>query len=221
MSRKGFTLIELLVVIAIIAILAAILFPVFAKAREKARQTSCLSNQRQISTAVAAYIQDYDEMLFPSCTGNYGNPALKGVVYPSVWIAYGANLILWMDLIYPYVKNTQLFRCPSASTTSNGTNYGFNYYYLGNNASGVSATVYSLASIVAPAETVAVVESGNYLSYAPATYSSTWSPGNSNFDRNFQGLRHNEGGNVSFLDGHAKWMQGTSYMLDDKLWDRN
>ncbi|MHB8996903.1 MAG: prepilin-type N-terminal cleavage/methylation domain-containing protein [Armatimonadota bacterium] len=221
MRRTGFTLIELLVVIAIIAILAAILFPVFAKAREKARQTSCLSNQRQISTAIAAYVQDYDEMIFPSCTGCYGNPTLKGVVYPTVWIAYGANLILWMDLIYPYVKNTQLFRCPSASALTQGTNYGFNYLYLGNNASGVSATVYSLASVIAPAETVVVAEAGNYLAYAPASYSSAWAPGNQLFDRNYAGLRHNDGGNVSFLDGHAKWMQGTKYLLDNNIWDRN
>ena len=64
--RKGFTLIELLVVIAIIAILAAILFPVFAKAREKARQTTCLSNQKQLNLAVLSYAQDYDEILTPS-----------------------------------------------------------------------------------------------------------------------------------------------------------
>ena len=221
--RRGFTLIELLVVIAIIAILAAILFPVFAKAREKARQSSCLSNQRQIATAVMAYVQDYDEVLFPSCTGNYGNPALKGVVYPTVWIAYGANLLLWMDLIYPYVKNTQIFRCPSATTTTQGTNYGFNYFYLGNNASGAALPplVYSLSTIASPAETICVAEGGNYLTYAPSTYGSAWIPGNQLFDRNYAGCRHNEGGNLCFLDGHAKWMQGSKYLVDNSLWDRN
>ncbi len=97
MKRRGFTLIELLVVIAIIAILAAILFPVFARAREKARQTSCLSNVKQLSLGVLMYTQDYDERL-PYCDCN---------AYSS-----GTN---WAISTQPYVKNAQIFVCPSDS----------------------------------------------------------------------------------------------------------
>ncbi len=101
-SRKsnGFTLIELLVVIAIIAILAAILFPVFAKAREKARQSQCSSNLKQIGLAIQQYIQDYDEMV-PSAA--YQN-------YTGCWTYYN-----WEFAIYPYVKSDKLFQCPSRS----------------------------------------------------------------------------------------------------------
>ena len=94
-SAKGFTLIELLVVIAIIALLAAILFPVFAKAREKARQTACLSNEKQMGVALMQYMQDYDEIV-PQ--GSYGGN--------------NCNVPKWMDVLYTYVKNTAVFDCP-------------------------------------------------------------------------------------------------------------
>src|SRR5450432_2147417 len=97
MNRKGFTLIELLVVIAIIAILAAILFPVFAQAREKARQISCISNLKQLSLATIMYVQDYDE--------SYGGGEHDN--------ADGCKSIAWWtDYIQPYIKNTQLKTCP-------------------------------------------------------------------------------------------------------------
>ncbi|MGI5820019.1 MAG: DUF1559 domain-containing protein [Armatimonadota bacterium] len=98
MRSRGFTLIELLVVIAIIAILAAILFPVFARAREKARQTSCLSNQKQIGLGVAMYTQDFDERFPPAYTGS-GNRRVSG----------------FYDGIGPYTKNEQMYICPSGS----------------------------------------------------------------------------------------------------------
>src|SRR5436305_5631477 len=100
---EGFTLIELLVVIAIIAILAAILFPVFAPAREKARQTSCLSNMRQLGTALLAYTIDYDEYM--------------PVAFPNVAPVNGGNSrdMPWDLQINPYVKNVQIFTCPSDS----------------------------------------------------------------------------------------------------------
>ena len=97
--RKGFTLIELLVVIAIIAILAAILFPVFAKAREKARQTSCLSNEKQIGTAIMMYVEDYDEMM----------PGFKHFLVPGNSNTRGEG---WYDVMEPYTKNEQIGRCP-------------------------------------------------------------------------------------------------------------
>jgi len=106
--RAGFTLIELLVVIAIIAILAAILFPVFAQAREKARQTSCLSNLKQLTLGWVMYAQDYDES-FPEWkwAENYKASWASGSVSPN-----NAST-LWCNAIFPYVKNVQVFACPS------------------------------------------------------------------------------------------------------------
>ncbi len=112
MRSKGFTLIELLVVIAIIAILAAILFPVFAKAREKARQTSCLSNVRQMMTGYLSYAQDYDECLPATptwCNGGVTSPGSP----PGYWDNQAARKAVFV-LIQPYMKNWQLFNCPSA-----------------------------------------------------------------------------------------------------------
>ena len=104
--RRGFTLIELLVVIAIIAILAAILFPVFAKAREAARKTSCSSNLRQLGMAVMQYVQDYDETFPP----RFPNPA-AGAAFP----CKPCRTIDYRDYIRPYVKTEPMFRCPSDS----------------------------------------------------------------------------------------------------------
>jgi prepilin-type N-terminal cleavage/methylation domain-containing protein/prepilin-type processing-associated H-X9-DG protein len=106
MRQKAFTLIELLVVIAIIAILAAILFPVFAQAREKARQTACLSNVKQIGTGAYMYAQDYDEVLPRNA---YADPprVMEGNHFVD------CSSPRWMDVIQPYIKNTQLFNCPS------------------------------------------------------------------------------------------------------------
>ncbi len=103
-SRHGFTLIELLVVIAIIAILAAILFPVFAHAREKARQTACLSNTKQIGTAIMMYVQDYDETYSPGYY--YNDPTAVGNLDAT-------GIHNWSGLIQPYVKNRGIFVCPS------------------------------------------------------------------------------------------------------------
>jgi len=108
-NRSAFTLIELLVVIAIIAILAAILFPVFAQAREKARQASCLSNIKQLTLGWIMYAQDYDEQ-FPQW--NWGEN------YKASWGGSGSKspnnaTTLWCNAIYPYVKNAQVYNCPS------------------------------------------------------------------------------------------------------------
>ena len=112
--EKAFTLIELLVVIAIIAILAAILFPVFAQAREAARTISCTSNEKQISLGILQYVQDYDETMPIS---NYdvspSDPNFKKADRP--WDGLRYEEFGWDKGIYPYVKNTQVFKCPSAS----------------------------------------------------------------------------------------------------------
>ena len=129
MQRRGFTLIELLVVIAIIAILAAILFPVFARAREKARQSTCTSNLKQIGLAIRMYSQDYDET-FPNSkiagmTSNYSEPAISNIMIP-VERYYGG----WPTLMAPYVKNTQLFWCPSDNNKpSTAANAPISYYW--------------------------------------------------------------------------------------------
>lgn len=119
--RRGFTLIELLVVIAIIAILAAILFPVFARARENARRTSCQSNLKQIGLGLIQYSQDYDEILAPFAIG-------AGSIYTG---SDGTTNQKWMDVIYPYVKSEQIFNCPSMPDINTrgyqlngGTRYG-------------------------------------------------------------------------------------------------
>ncbi|MEO7719964.1 MAG: DUF1559 domain-containing protein [Capsulimonas sp.] len=145
MTRKnklGFTLIELLVVIAIIAILAAILFPVFAKAREKARQTSCASNLKQLGLAVMQYVQDNDET-FPC--GNTGNNS------------YGTGG--WASPIYPYVKSDGLFKCPDDNATATGSNtvvsYAMNDSLIADQNNGTGA---ALARLNSSASTVLFCE---------------------------------------------------------------
>lgn len=129
-NRKGFTLIELLVVIAIIAILAAILFPVFAKAREKARQTSCQSNMRQLGLGFAQYTNDYDEL----------QPTTKN----------------WGSEIYSYVKATAVYQCPddssTVSTSNSVTTYPLSYAINGNVAG------QNIAGITSPTVTVLLSE---------------------------------------------------------------
>jgi prepilin-type N-terminal cleavage/methylation domain-containing protein/prepilin-type processing-associated H-X9-DG protein len=145
-KKQGFTLIELLVVIAIIAILAAILFPVFAQAREKARAISCLSNEKQLGLAFAQYTQDNDEK----------NP--NGIN----WFSPGGNG--WAGQLYPYVKSTQVYRCPD---DSNGSNSYSSYGYNSNNTNptGTGVDSYTIAKYDSPAKTVLLFEvQGNYQS---------------------------------------------------------
>lgn len=147
MRRKAFTLIELLVVIAIIAILAAILFPVFARAREAARATTCRSNMKQILTGCSMYTQDYDEKLLPSWGG-------------SGYVVNG-NDVQWMGLILPYTKNVGIYRCPSWSGPNEPnqinpqlTSYGNNHMSLGWGLGGAK----SMADVNAPADTIYYAE---------------------------------------------------------------
>ena len=127
-------MIELLVVIAIIAILAAILFPVFAQAREKARQTACASNLKQIMTGFLMYTQDYDEQMM-------ANPGSSGASWYQPGPAGSGTYLTWMELLDPYIKNTQVFICPSASKSITD--------YLPGDASGASiVSTYSWAPYV-------------------------------------------------------------------------
>jgi len=198
--KKGFTLIELLVVIAIIAILAAILFPVFARAREKARQSSCLSNVKQINLALMQYVQDYDEM----------TPLYH----------FNSYMYFWDGAIYPYVKNAQVFACPSKAshgalsyhatftdllTGIRPANYGYNGDIDG----------FSLAQFEKPSETYFVHDSYNQHAYSTADCGTLaeyrdrlgTNAGNSN-------PPHNEGANYGYADGHAKWRSASDAFGD-------
>lgn len=143
--KAGFTLIELLVVIAIISILAAILFPVFARARENARRASCLSNQKQLGLGMIQYAQDYDEQ-FPTLanlsTGQSG-------------------FVTWDDAIYPYVKSAQVYQCPSVPD-KNTRAYSMNWWVAGTATSAWTPTLphskATLASIPRAANTVLLIE---------------------------------------------------------------
>lgn len=144
-NSRGFTLIELLVVIAIIAILAAILFPVFAKVREKARQTSCLSNEKQLGLAIVQYTEDYDEKFPGGYIGAYGS--VSG----------------WASRVYPYVKSTGVYKCPDDSSMSqtlagNAATFYPISYAMNSNLDPDSHYGGTLSSLTAPASTVALVE---------------------------------------------------------------
>ncbi|MDR3708190.1 MAG: DUF1559 domain-containing protein [Capsulimonadaceae bacterium] len=236
MKSRGFTLIELLVVIAIIAILAAILFPVFATAREKARQTACLSNEKQLGLALVQYFQDYDEFAIegrdPYGTGN-----------------------CWAGILYPYVKSQGVFLCPSDTVSGDICSYAYNSNFVipnpavwttGNTPAGALST----AKLIAPAKTVMFAEvtgSGGFNITTEASQSvevNGFSPagigiGTSNdpkggatsgatlqwatgymLDPNtsnrvatyFTGPlgHHNNGSNYIFADGHVKWQMPTN-----------
>ncbi|MHB8995558.1 MAG: DUF1559 family PulG-like putative transporter [Armatimonadota bacterium] len=190
MKSRGFTLIELLVVIAIIAILAAILFPVFAKAREKARQSSCLSNLKQISLAQLMYIEDYDEMLPYSQCWDPANGAVPAGVG-----------IYWYQTVQPYMKNTQALKCPSAnSPAATVTDYGRCQHHLPYR--GPFATI-SLGSIKRPSEVNMLCDA---FPTAGWNWMYTYCPVCSPTAKNSISNRHNEGANMAFFDGHCKWL---------------
>jgi prepilin-type N-terminal cleavage/methylation domain-containing protein/prepilin-type processing-associated H-X9-DG protein len=188
-ARAGFTLIELLVVISIIALLAAILFPVFARARENARRASCQSNLKQIGLGIMQYAQDYDEVMVPAwlegdCSAGQGwQPTNSG--------NFGCyNNFKWMDLIQPYVKSEQIFNCPSAPKSIpsyvqvTGNKYGsyaanlgyranndsknppFSYYSASTTNGSLSVPI-KLAMMQAPATTVMVTDTRS-VSYSGA-----------------------------------------------------
>jgi prepilin-type N-terminal cleavage/methylation domain-containing protein/prepilin-type processing-associated H-X9-DG protein len=198
-SKRAFTLIELLVVIAIIAILAAILFPVFAQAREAARKTQCVSNLKQMGLGIMMYAQDSDETL------PMGTRTINGQGWR------------WMHQTYPYVRNDQLYTCPSAprnlawdsNTYGNSGTYGYNSFFMNDDP---------LAMFKKPAETIMIADTpeattGNRFRARPdipdgsgGFIGAPWS----NWADQTQSrvaYRHQGQANVVFLDGHCKTMR--------------
>jgi len=190
--RKGFTLIELLVVIAIIAILAAILFPVFARAREKARQASCSSNLKQLALGWLMYVQDYDERCMAVCWGT-GN---------TCWdrrdLAQGGRALM------PYSKNEQIYFCPSAEKPSDSSASSYNTNRV------IGWTPKKLSVLQEPSRTLLFGE-GNGLRWMP--YNPTCCGGNAGH----KGMKpnHNEGANCAYTDGHVKWSSLANIPVDD------
>ncbi len=187
-QRRGFTLIELLVVIAIIAILAAILFPVFAKAREKARQSSCASNCKQLAVACLQYTQDYDERL------RFG---------------WGPNNLRWCTVWKPYIKNDQIFACPSFNSTAG---YGTVC------EAGAIGGYEPLAGIQNVSETIMLCDNEGYTDAGGGRGADrSCPPWHTSQYHNYETVaypparrwytRHNDGANYSFIDGHTKWMK--------------
>jgi len=230
--HAGFTLIELLVVIAIIAILAAILFPVFARARENARRSSCQSNLKQIGVAMMQYIEDYDNVMVADWYGDLPNEE----TYP---INAAIPRYKWLDAIEPYTKSEQLFTCPSAikdldrnndgqgdadgnaavpyvhysrlsAATKNFGSYSINHGYganVANRTPPVSHPHPSINQIVTQSNIEAVattvwVVDGKFFSVNIAN-----NPQTSQLEVTNQSVRHLETINTLFVDGHVKSMK--------------
>ncbi len=215
-KKRGFTLIELLVVIAIIAILASILFPVFARARENARRASCQSNLKQIALGVFQYTQDYDERFPLRLVNASGDPVVSNG-------ANASNPFGWADSLQPYLKSTQIFQCPSetgapVAATSGAfsgqvdpTAAGYTDYWFNSRLSGQSqAAIDSVSQVVMNGD-------GNG---SPSYYWYNGCNANGNIANecdpaipSIMGLgrghsRHLDGGNFAFADGHVKWYKG-------------
>lgn len=211
MRRNGFTLIELLVVIAIIAILAAILFPVFAKAREAARQTTCRSNLKQLGTSAAMYSQDYDEQTLPYLSGT---GAAGSMPMPD---GSSAGFQLWLHLLHPYTKNFGIFNCPSSTMTKYTGQYTGNFGYGLNLATAVTL---AQAALNRPSDLIQFADSYYYL----VRPSDGLNPPNGNSATNSAYndttcnaaplyMRHSEMVNVSYYDGHVKSIKaGSTYL---------
>ena len=183
--RSAFTLIELLVVIAIIAILASILFPVFARARENARRASCMSNLKQVGLGIMMYVQDYDEkypmQFYFSTFDDYATPS--GTTYlqtepgtPGAHFQIGDtssghldHYITWMDLTFPYTKSVQVFQCPSSTDEAYYPDYMLSAAFGGMRKRyyGLTSSPTSMAAIERASSTVMLWETGRHGS---ATY---------------------------------------------------
>ncbi len=212
--RSGFTLIELLVVIAIIAILAAILFPVFSQAREKARQAACLNNAKNMGMATMMYVQDQDET-FP--------PVRFGAGRPCAELGGGApTYTSWRMLIQPYQRNWQIFDCAtipgqlcSEEYREAGQSYPryLDYQLNGSQFCGSSWrrwVTWQLAILPMPASLIFIQEGA--LQCAPDT--GTWC----NWIFRRETARHNGGKNWTFADGHSKWMKPQNTTSPTNMW---
>ncbi len=210
-TYPAFTLIELLVVIAIIAILAAILFPVFAQAREKARQISCLSNMKQLGLASTMYTQDWDENMVPE--DNYLG-------------TNDSNFAFWIQLLYTYTKNAQMTKCPSNPNKDQQfcqdcaadppyppfyISYGINWRVSHNLFSGIASP---LAGVDKPA---GKIHFGELKGAVPDIGSDWWGDGNT-YWHDFAFAGHTQTFNVTFIDGHAKSMRPSATVSPLNMW---
>jgi len=230
--HAAFTLIELLVTIAIIAILASILFPVFARARESARRTSCLSNMKQAGLGMMMYLQDYDET-YPHYSTNYphgaGPKPEGGWWYTS---SSEGDSWFWQNMIFPYVKNINVFQCPSSPSDRTyafppgpySYQYGANIQVLNIRVkSGEPNPPLKMAAVAAPASIYMLMDSGfytasySYITNPPGSIGAYYIPGacglltaapsyTPTYHSDCYVGRHFSGVNVSFTDGHAKWL---------------
>ena len=223
MNRRGFTLIELLVVIAIIAILAAILFPVFARAREKARQTTCTSNVKQLTLGIMMYVTDYDGT-FPNGWGAPPSPTLITTPANARLPVNPLRYMYWSNSIQPYIKNYQMYECPSArpwpySAAPNNILQGVTYTFNG------LLYNYGESGIAAPAKCIMLSEMNGDIALNSTAFGNpmrasgahpyqpnggtvgAWywlpNPGGST-DLPHVGF-HNGGDLKGYCDGHAKW----------------
>jgi prepilin-type N-terminal cleavage/methylation domain-containing protein len=206
----GFTLIELLVVIAVIAILAAILFPVFAQARARARQIRCASNTRQLALGVLMYTQDHDDTLPP-------------VAYPVAGGATNDNAVLWPDLLAPYLKNTGVLLCP-ADRRARASSYGLNELAFADLTDPVHPPVRPLAAFQTPAATVMLGEIGTEDDLTTDRPDRTkmvapGSPLNDDADAR-PAARHFERVNLAFMDGHEQPLRLDQFYLHQTPVDR-
>lgn len=195
MKRSGFTFLEVLVLLVILVIVAAILFPIFARKRDWEGHPSCQSNMKQIGLGLRQYTQDYNEHL-PPIRVHAVAQSLSPFEKP-----YG-----WADAIYPYLKAIQLFQCPSQSSSPDGTQDAvanqFTDYYYNSNLDGIHTE-----SVVHSETTVLLGDGNDGTDAADARYNRNVIPKFWLDDSNSPARRHQDGANYAFVDGHAKWLK--------------